>query len=67
MEDEEHFILYYNSYNHLRQKCDIGHPVLQNLFHDNHVINLAKYTIEAFEYRDQMIRPSEGRGGGERG
>ena len=67
MEDEEHFILYCNSYNHLREKYDIGHLFLQNLFHDNHVINLAKYTIEAFEYRDQMIRPSEGRGEGERG
>ena len=63
MEDEEHFIIYCKS--HIRLKYGIMQIMsLHELFLDTHCTNLAKYVIEALEYRDLVIRSGKGWGGG---
>ena len=65
MEDEEHFIFHCNSYTHIRLKYNIGLTTsVQVLFLDTFCSNLAKYIIEALEYRNQVTKPGEERVGG---
>ena len=65
MEDEEHFIFHCKSYSHIRLKYNIGCMTpLQDLFNNN-CTNLARYIIEALEYRDEIIRSGVGMSGAE--
>ena len=57
VEDEEHFLLYCNTYNALRTKYNLGHfTVAHEFFNDANYITLGKYLVEAFTTRDEIIR-----------
>ena len=57
VEDEEHFLLYCNTYNALRTKYNLGHfTVAHEFFNDANYITLGKFLVEAFTTRDEIIR-----------